>query len=330
MSRDNEHRERLFKLQQQYESMQTQYDERIADLESQVLSAKADKLSSPRHRPYTRVKELEMELMNLSAAHKTYVMKLEKQLGIKTSSRSGNPLTRSQHTRDDDGDDDDGRGRGVDSETETSLRLQLEQEIAHSRQKITETLEANEQKVEIVTAERDEAVTALQALRESSVFAQASSQSMSLQNKVESLERVIRHLNEKLSRSPTVDVVAKYDTQLRERDRQLDTLHAQLTLAKKHHSPSLLHFDQIEARVIDLEARLRRRDREVEALTTEGRVATERELSIMEKKWRGIVASKQAQVETFRLELDKLLEAIRIMQRQGVRVTFPTHISNFG
>jgi len=116
---------------------------------------------------------------------------------------------------------------------------------------------------------------------------------------------------------------SRYDAQLRDRDRQLDSLHEKLALAKRHHSPTLQHFERLENTVIELEARLRRRDRELEAVAAESKYSAEAEVAACEKRWRGVVAAKQAQIDRFRLELDKILEAIRLMQQQGVRFQVP-------
>jgi|EP00037_Helgoeca_nana_P018905 hypothetical protein len=53
------------------------------------------------------------------------------------------------------------------------------------------------------------------------------------------------------------------------------------------------------------------------------RFSSEAEISACDKRWQIVVAAKQTQIDKFRLELDKILEAIRLMQQQGVRFQVP-------
>ena len=333
------HSGRLAQIETQFVSMQAQYTERIVDLEGQLAATKGKPSINTQHRPFTRVKELEIELINSTAAYKGRIAKLEQQLAA-TPGR-GDGKAKSAATRyvpvevaahldqawDASGAAEETAELRAEVETASQFQQQQQQQAIELLRQHAELQADHREHIQQLQGERDQALARLQRAGHAELFARADGDPASLRNKIDSLEKVIGHLNDQLSRSPSTEVLASYDAQLRDRDRQIDTLHAQLTLAKKHHSPALLHFDQIEARLIDLEARLRRRDREIETMNDEGRRTTSHEVQECERKWRGVVAAKQAQVEKFRLELDRMLEAIRIMQRNGVQVSFPHLLS---
>eukprot|EP00041_Stephanoeca_diplocostata_P038071 m.1474547 g.1474547 ORF g.1474547 m.1474547 type:complete len:1157 (+) comp25154_c0_seq1:406-3876(+) len=336
----NEGAEALDSLRQQYESMRQQYIERVAELEAQVAATRAKGPGSspgptadvspgptntsrgkPQHRPFTRVKELEIELINSKAAYKAKLSTLEAEIEALRGGKPGSPRHRAPAPKMES-------GRGASGALDAAEQRIRQQQEAYTALEATlaSVQAASAREMDALRTERDTALDAAQRSAEKEVLQQASSVNVELRNKIESLERVIRHLNDRLLQAPSLETLAKYDTRLQERDRQIDELHTQLALAKKHHTPTLLHFERLETKIDELESRLRRRDREIESLATENKFATQTEVAACENKWKRIVAAKQAQVERFRLELDQVLEAIRVLQSRGVKVALPVTV----
>eukprot|EP00037_Helgoeca_nana_P018902 m.182484 g.182484 ORF g.182484 m.182484 type:complete len:414 (-) comp24643_c0_seq4:112-1353(-) len=325
---DVEPRERLeaaADLKERYGSMRKQYQARIAELEAQLEDD--GRQTSPAHRPYSRVKELELELQNSAAAHRSKIAELEEQV-LYAEAVAANGTPQSLGKRPSGKFSGNGAAKKI---ADLQDQVNIADEAAETREGALVVLQAqfSEYKATVarrfheVNEEREAAVSDRQRLLTEQVLRQDDDSSMMLQRKVESLEKVIDHLNERLVGGPTMETVARYDAQLRERDRQMDALHEKLALARKHHSPTLVHFERIESTVVDLETRLRRRDRELESLTAESKFSSEAEISACDKRWQIVVAAKQTQIDKFRLELDKILEAIRLMQQQGVRFQVP-------
>ena len=88
----------------------------------------------------------------------------------------------------------------------------------------------------------------------------AESPTSDMQNKIQSLEVVINHLNQKLGQSASPELIANYDQRLRERDKKIADIEERLRSARKHQTPTMQHYTMLESKTQELELRIAKRD----------------------------------------------------------------------
>ena len=67
-----------------------------------------------------------------------------------------------------------------------------------------------------------------------------------------------------------------------------------------------------------MESRHETRERELQQIIQQTRVAATADLDEEAQRWRAIVDAKNSEIEQFKLELDSILDILKELQRQGV------------
>jgi hypothetical protein len=65
----------------------------------------------------------------------------------------------------------------------------------------------------------------------------------------------VADLTKQLSTSPAADAIIAYDNEISSKDRQIIDIEQKLENARKHHTPTMRHFEAIEYNMKDLEMR---------------------------------------------------------------------------
>lgn len=164
----------------------------------------------PPSRPrYSRVKDLELELRNSATAYKAKIAELEEQVRYAEAAAAKNtgytPRTKnSGHA-------------SAKKIAELHEKLEATEQQAVARQEALSELEAQfadykasvGREIDVINAERESSAAELQRLRGERALHQADDSSIMLQRKVESLEKVIEHLNERLVGGPSMETIAR-------------------------------------------------------------------------------------------------------------------------
>ena len=78
------------------------------------------------------------------------------------------------------------------------------------------------------------------------------------------------------------------------------------------------HFEALQDKIVQIEAKYSMREQELHQIIRNSKhnasIETEKEV----EKWRQLVDSKNNEIQKFRVELDSILEVIRVLQKQGV------------
>ena len=82
------------------------------------------------------------------------------------------------------------------------------------------------------------------------------------------------------------------------------------------------HFEALRNKISQMETRHRLREQQLQQLMQQQHVAAAQESVLEATRWRGIVDTKNREIDKFRGELDSILEILRQLQRQGVVVPY--------
>ncbi len=78
------------------------------------------------------------------------------------------------------------------------------------------------------------------------------------------------------------------------------------------------HFDALQDKIRKLETRQAQREQEIQSLSRQSHAAATAELQSEIVKWKRAVDLKNREIEHFRFELDRILEVLKELRRQGV------------
>ncbi|GFN80806.1 centrosomal protein of 162 kda-like, partial [Plakobranchus ocellatus] len=141
-----------------------------------------------------------------------------------------------------------------------------------------------------------------------------------LQNKFDTQEVMISHLKSQLkTATASVDKLAKVEAREAELCAQVEDLQIKLREARQSQAPEMRHFESLECKLSEIVQRQKRREEELDTVVRGsqamlGRTEMEEELD----KWKQMVQAKNQQLESFRAELDSILEVLKTLQRQGI------------
>lgn len=287
-------------LQENYARMRDQYEERVADLELRLEQSggRADDGGDPRNTG-----------ADAAAAYRGEVKRLQSKLDAQEEE-----LALAERVMEDAVQNKKDLDKAIKLVESHELGRRTAEDRATNYEREMEELLERTQK------EKEELV---RQTMERAILEKASGVLPALQNKIQSLEKVVSHLTARLQKAPSPEVLAEYNAQLREKTHDVDILTARLELAQKYHSPTMQHFNSLQSKIDDLQTRLKKRDADLQAVARDNTRAIEERVSEVETKWRRIVAGKQQQVEAFRAELDQILQILRELQRSGVQVRVP-------
>lgn len=148
----------------------------------------------------------------------------------------------------------------------------------------------------------------------------SSSRTTELQGKCDTQEVMISHLKSQLkAASASQEELIKVKTREAELTAQVEDLQSKLREARHTHAPEMRHFESLEDKLSELVMRQKRREEELNTVVRGsqvmvGRADMEEEL----EKWKRMVDVKNQQLQSFRAELDSILEVLKTLQRQGV------------
>ncbi|KAK2113999.1 hypothetical protein P7K49_008265 [Saguinus oedipus] len=94
----------------------------------------------------------------------------------------------------------------------------------------------------------------------------------------------------------------------------------ELREAKENHTPEMKHFMGLEMKIKQMEMRHAQREQELQQIIQQTHQVVETEQNKEVEKWKRLAQLKNRELETFRTELDSILDVLRELQRQGVVV----------
>jgi protein QN1 len=86
------------------------------------------------------------------------------------------------------------------------------------------------------------------------------------------------------------------------------------------------HFEQIEDKILSIEKKHETRERDLQQVIQKSKDSHTQELEQQAAKWRQVVEVKNQEIQRFRVELDAILDVLRLLQKQGV--VLPVRTSN--
>ncbi|XP_076136701.1 centrosomal protein of 162 kDa isoform X3 [Alosa pseudoharengus] len=202
-------------------------------------------------------------------------------------------------------------------------REALQQAATHAQAELQRVKEHSAQQQALLSADHQRE---LESLRARHALEHSTSKVAELTNQVSSQEIIVRHLRDQLKElqgtkeALTVSKLREDTLQI-----QLTRLLEELKQAKEAHSPELRHFTSLESKIHNMELRYTEREKELQQVIAETRVATQAELQGELERWKRLAQSRSRELDAFRLELDAILDVLRELQRQGVVIPAPEH-----
>jgi protein QN1 len=78
------------------------------------------------------------------------------------------------------------------------------------------------------------------------------------------------------------------------------------------------HFEELQEKIIQIEAKHSQREQELQQIIKNSKLSADVEIEKEVEKWRKLVETKNNEIQKFRMELDSILEVLRVLQKQGV------------
>lgn len=95
-------------------------------------------------------------------------------------------------------------------------------------------------------------------------------------------------------------------------------MQTELHEAQKHFTPEMHHYKTLEAKITGMDDRHSSRERELQNLLEKATTKAAIDVNCAEDKWRDILRSKDLELQTFREELDSIIEVLEELKRQGI------------
>ncbi|XP_052811094.1 centrosomal protein of 162 kDa-like isoform X2 [Mya arenaria] len=198
----------------------------------------------------------------------------------------------------------------------SQCRVDIQRAVAEGEAALRRTQEAYEERLE---QQRDSHQQEVKRLLAQNALEHSTSRMAELQSKVDTQEVMIKHLREQQAR---LEVEAEAASMLRIKQTRLEetlkSLHRDLKEAKKSHTPEMRHFESLQEKIVQIETKHAQREKELQDIILNSRQAASIETEREVDKWRDIVETKNNEIQRFRVELDSILEVLRVLQKQGV------------
>eukprot|EP00052_Salpingoeca_macrocollata_P025703 m.234343 g.234343 ORF g.234343 m.234343 type:complete len:202 (-) comp22472_c0_seq12:44-649(-) len=191
-----------------------------------------------------------------------------------------------------------------------TVRKESEEKFRQLEERLRKRLEEVEQRYEVQ----------VQKLSTERLLAQSDDELLRCRHKIESQELVIHRLQEDLKRAPTPDQLATLEKTIVRLKEEIETLKAKLSRAKEFHTPTMQHFETLEWKIRELETRLQLRENEIQRICHDNEKTKEIELEALNNKWEQALLQKNTEMERFRTEMDSILDVLRQLRKQGVRI----------
>ncbi|XP_041109238.1 centrosomal protein of 162 kDa isoform X2 [Polyodon spathula] len=211
------------------------------------------------------------------------------------------------------------------------LKLEMNQQIlklqASAAQAECEARRAREEAAEHISALKGEHQKKLERILTRQALEHSSSKVAELTSKISTQEIMIKHLRDQASelqrtKEALAVVQVREETLRTQMLRQLE----ELKEAKESHTPELKHFLALDRKIKNIEMRHAQREQELQQTR---HIVDEEKLQEAEK-WKGLAQLRTRELETFRVELDSILNVLRELQKQGVVIPAPSAVgTNF-
>ncbi|KAL3882411.1 hypothetical protein ACJMK2_028754 [Sinanodonta woodiana] len=139
---------------------------------------------------------------------------------------------------------------------------------------------------------------------------------------------MIRHLKEQLAKAEVeLEQVAVLRIRQATLEMQLMKCEEELREAKKCHKPEMRHFEALQGKITQLEKKHEHREQELQQIIKNAQHTAKADLDQEVQKWKKIVEVKNNEIQKFRMELDSILEVLRVLQKQGVIIPIGSEVS---
>ncbi|XP_023820125.1 centrosomal protein of 162 kDa isoform X1 [Oryzias latipes] len=161
----------------------------------------------------------------------------------------------------------------------------------------------------------------LDHMRASHALEHSSSKVTELTNKLSTHQTDMKHLQARLKElQETKEALALSRSREDALQMQVARLLQELKKAKEAEGPGAKLLSNLEKKILQVELRHQLREEELQQFTR-GAGQTSADLRTEDKRWKSLVLNKNKELETFRLELDTILDILRHLQRQGMTPT---------
>ncbi|EPY87906.1 hypothetical protein CB1_000212002 [Camelus ferus] len=357
--RDEEAKKSLRTMEQQFQKMKIQYEQRLEEQE-QLLACKLKEAAQNQHDNSSRVQALEKELDDIKEAHQITVRNLEAE--IDALKHQNAELERKKNAK--DGKDFQSIEFQVEQAHSKAKLARLNEELAakgREIQDLSKTVERLQRERRTMLCNQNskgrEEITAKRVKRDA-LHPEVLQENCRLKNE---LERLIEERNELKMKSDVA--VSQYENSMKrfkedtaahitslkashqrevekllcqnavenssskvaELNRKIATqeitkLLEELREAKENHTPEMKHFMVLEKKIKQMEMRHEQREQELQQIIQQTHQVVETEQNKEIEKWKRLAQLKNRELDKFRTELDSILDVLRELQRQGVVV----------
>ncbi|XP_070189405.1 centrosomal protein of 162 kDa-like [Littorina saxatilis] len=207
------------------------------------------------------------------------------------------------------------------------LQLERDQQRVDLRRSLAETesiarraREEYENQIEAMRTAHQKEMTRIKS--EQAVY-NSTSKLASLQSRCDSQEVMVQHLQRQLAQREAeleqTTALKKREAELKE---QVDSLQEKLREARRSQAPEMRHYEALEDKIGRLTERHSKREEELESLLRSSQRMTSQDLVEEVAHWRNMVDTKNMEICKFREELDSILNVLRELQRQGIKLPY--------
>ncbi|KAK5922919.1 hypothetical protein CgunFtcFv8_020143 [Champsocephalus gunnari] len=208
------------------------------------------------------------------------------------------------------------------------LQLQREGLTAQAEHAEEELSRVQQQGAEQLGSMKAEQLRALDTLRAGYALEHSSSRVAELTNQRHTQEVTVKHLKEQLQElQGAKDALTVSRTREDALQKQLSRLLKDLKDAKEAQSPEGKLLSGLERKILDMELRHQSRERKLQQVIGGSWQTLDSGQQSEVEGWKQLAQQKSREVEAFRLELDSILDILRHLQRQGVVLPPPPHLS---
>ncbi|XP_058881646.1 centrosomal protein of 162 kDa isoform X3 [Acipenser ruthenus] len=212
------------------------------------------------------------------------------------------------------------------------LKLEMNQQRlklqASAAQTECEARRAREEAAEHISALKGEHQKKLERILTHQALEHSSSKVAELTSKISTQEIMIKYLRDQVgelqrTKEALAVVQVREETLQTQMVRQLE----ELKEAKETRTPELKHFLALDRKIKNIEMRQAQREQELQQQT---RYIVDEEKLQEAEKWKRLAQLRTRELETFRVELDSILNVLRELQKQGVVIPAPSAVgTNF-
>uniref|UniRef100_A0AAV2MFN8 Centrosomal protein of 162 kDa n=1 Tax=Knipowitschia caucasica TaxID=637954 RepID=A0AAV2MFN8_KNICA len=216
----------------------------------------------------------------------------------------------------------------------SALRLKLQQmqtDAEREREELRTALTQSQQQLHTLQEAHSQQLSSLQAqslrdqaqLRSSFALEHSSSAVAQLSNQLNTQQVMVQQLQQQLSEAQSCRRELSVSRAREEAlQTQLSRCLLDLKAAREAQTPEGKLLWSLEQKVTSLETRQEQRDRELQQVMAASLpVGTDLQSEL--QRWKRLAQNKTEDLQTFRLELDSILDIIRHLQRQGVLLSAP-------